>query len=424
MHNHADHSMPPADEPQGVPLQVIEEPLDAASQSLADALRASFWVLKALMLVVIVIYVFSGVFIVQQNEVVVVSRFGRMLTPPRQPGLHFAWPLPIDQITRVPTSPRKIDIDSFWLRLSERDSTRPLSELTARSDTLDPDTEGALLTGDKAMMHLFFTAQYRIGDAKKCVSHVGDKFHEKLTESCEKPLLRKVLQNAAVAEAARTTMEVVWKTPGLLAVEIQKRAQQTLDRLGTGIILDQVSAERSHYPLQTALEFNNVSQAEQERNEMIQGANKQKVEKLNAAAGSAWEELDGLVRRLDLVQAESAEWQQIIAEINQVLDQKATGNAGGLIHLARSEASKIVQDSLAETNQFTRLLPEYRRNPELLREVLRQRMLQQLYTLPGVSKWLLPPGQKTVNLWLNKDPVEIREAEKERAEQIRKGNPD
>ncbi|NLX12935.1 MAG: hypothetical protein GXY44_04670 [Phycisphaerales bacterium] len=420
MQDHVDHSISPPDQPLEKPLPTVEEPLDVASQSLADALRASFWVLKFVMLLVFVAYLLSGVFIVDQNQVAVVSRFGHMLTPPRQPGLHFAWPLPIDSRTKVPTSPRTISIDDFWLRLREADTTRPLSELTARSETLDPEFEGALLTGDKAIMHLQFTAQYRIADAVKCVSHVGDNF-KNTEEDAEKQLLQKVLQNAAVAEAARTTMEVVWKTPGLLAAEIQKRAQQTLDRLDTGIILDQVSAERSHYPLQTAFEFNNVMQAEQQRNELIQGANKEKVEKLNAAAGPAWEDLDAQIRRLDMVKEESPEWISTIDEIHRLLDDKATGNAGGLIHLARSEASKIIQDTLAETNQFASLLPEYRRNPELLREVLRQRMLHQLYTMPGVSKWLLPPGQKTVNLWLNKDPVEIREAERERTEQIRRG---
>src|SRR5436190_20274143 len=73
-----------------VPLAVVEEPLDPANQSLADALRASFRVLKAVMLLLIVIFLFSGMFMVDQNEVVVLSRLGKPTGPPNEPGLHFA----------------------------------------------------------------------------------------------------------------------------------------------------------------------------------------------------------------------------------------------------------------------------------------------------------------------------------------------
>ena len=53
MHQHADHE-------HREPTRV-EEPLDAANQSLADALRASFGILKGIMFVLVVLYLFSNV---------------------------------------------------------------------------------------------------------------------------------------------------------------------------------------------------------------------------------------------------------------------------------------------------------------------------------------------------------------------------
>src|SRR5690348_12096254 len=45
------------------------EELDPAQQSLADALRVSFGVLKAIMVVLLILYAFSGFFSVGNNEV-------------------------------------------------------------------------------------------------------------------------------------------------------------------------------------------------------------------------------------------------------------------------------------------------------------------------------------------------------------------
>jgi len=73
---------------------VIEEPLDPASQSLADALRSSFRVLKFFMFLIVIVYCFSGFGIVDQKEVVVLTWFGKQVGPPREPGLLIAAPYP------------------------------------------------------------------------------------------------------------------------------------------------------------------------------------------------------------------------------------------------------------------------------------------------------------------------------------------
>ena len=83
------------------PLPVPEEPLDPANQSLSDALRMSFKVLKLVMFILVIAFLFSGVMIVDQREVAVISRFGRLTGEPREPGFRLAWPYPIDEQIRV-----------------------------------------------------------------------------------------------------------------------------------------------------------------------------------------------------------------------------------------------------------------------------------------------------------------------------------
>ena len=69
-----DHVM--SDSPRGAEY---EEALDPANQSLAEALRKSFRILKLLMLVLVVLYFLSGWFSVKPGDVGVILRFGRIL---------------------------------------------------------------------------------------------------------------------------------------------------------------------------------------------------------------------------------------------------------------------------------------------------------------------------------------------------------
>src|SRR5215468_8513217 len=91
--------------------------LDPANQSLADALRKSFAVLKALMLVLVVAYVLSGWFRVQPGEVGFVVRMGRVIGIGNdrvlKPGWHWSFPYPIDQVVTVATQQERTQTVSF-----------------------------------------------------------------------------------------------------------------------------------------------------------------------------------------------------------------------------------------------------------------------------------------------------------------------
>ncbi len=405
----------------------MEEPLDPANQSLADALRLSFHVLKFVMVVLVIIFLLSGLVCVDQSEVVVLSRFGRLVGEPREPGLHFAWPYPVDEQIAVNTSLRTLTVDAFWLQLSEQDKTRSLSELSARGTSLDPAVDGALLTGDRAIMHLLLNVQYRVNNETRVRANETDPERQMSdvvlfvqNVSDEGALLRTVIQNAAVAEAARTTADVVWKDASRLASAIQARAQQVLDTMETGIALDKVAAEQSYFPLQAREEFLGVSTAENRKRELINEADSERAKKLLGMAGPAWEALSQEVEKLDQL-TEEAEREQVIERIEEILETQATGEAGGLIRLAQRDREKIVADVLAEVSRFEAYLSEYRAGPDMVRQQLRTAMLAKLFEQSGVVKWVLPAGDKELIMTLNKDPEEIREAERDRVRRKTEG---
>jgi len=402
----------PSEQPSGTaidtPLPVIEEPLDPGNQSLADALRLSFRALKIVMIFLVILFLFSGVVIVDEKEVVVLARFGEQVRAPLKPGLRVAFPYPIDEQIHVSTAQKRLSVDTFWLRIRDSDKVKDLSQLEPRGKDLDPAVGGALLTGDRAIMHLLFTAEYRITSATNYVMNVEDEEHEQ-------ELLRVVLRNAAVAEAARATADLVWKDASTLASRIKTRAQKRLDVLESGILLDDVIADKSYFPLQTKRQFLAVSNAENRKRELINEADSIRTKKLLGVAGPAWVDLSHQIDRLDQI-ADGPERDAVIRQIEDILLNRATGEAGRKIELARRDRAKIISDAKAEAHRFEAVLGEYRLNPELVYKRLRQQMRNQIFQASGVVKWYLPAGDKDIGLWLGKDPAQTRQAQRERIE--------
>ena len=72
--------------------QNMQSPLDAAQQSLGDALRTSFKILKLAIIVLVILFLASGAFVVEQNEQAIVWRLGKPAGGGREAGRGWALP--------------------------------------------------------------------------------------------------------------------------------------------------------------------------------------------------------------------------------------------------------------------------------------------------------------------------------------------
>lgn len=409
-HDEAHHGHDPAI-PQELVGAAPAEAFDAANQALVDALKLSFRFLKVVMIGAVVFYLLSGLFIVERDkEVVVLLRFGEQKNTYRE-GIHWALPYPIDELVKVPVSTDTLMLDSFWLQISDADrhAKTPLSELTPRGDGLDPAVDGALLTGDRGIMHLEAQAQYRVTDAQQYVRNVVLRGNDR---TAEKNLLKAVLKNACVATTARMTAETVSKRTNEVVNQVKIRAQEILDRMNTGITLDEVVA-RQWYPLQVQPSVDNVTTAMNTKQQEIQAAYGERQKTLNEAAGRIWEDLWNAIQELDQ-EATDQERAEVLSRIETLLTTQASGKAGQRIQEARQQREQIVLSTLAREQAFLALLKEHRKNPTLLRQRLLAEGLKDLFAQPGVTKWILPAGEnKQLDLWLNPDPVEFKKAQEE-----------
>jgi membrane protease subunit HflK len=397
-------------------LPVLEEPLDPANQSLADALRQSFRVLKFLMVVVAIIFAFSGFKIVDQNQVVVLSRLGKLSGPPRKPGLLVAMPYPIDEKTVVQMDTRSLEIKTFWMAESAAEATKPLSERYSAKPSLTPMKEGFLVTpvseavrADRAggeagqeIVHVKWPITYRVVDPLKFVENVLD----------EKATVQSEFEAACVAMATRFTVdEIAFVNQSAFRVAVQNEAQRRLDAIDSGIQLEKVNSI-PYQPLQVRDEFNAVIQAENRKRQTIQQAVQEAERVLNEAAGEAYPKLVEAIRQYERERTGDASPERVAAlesRIDELLETVVRGRASEAIKRARADADQIVQELQADAAMVLALKPKLEESPRLLPSRLWQNVKQEILTQSTVSLFYLPRDMNELSIWLNRDPKQERE---------------
>src|SRR4051812_37392035 len=142
-----------------------EVPEDATSQALADALKSSFAIIKILMVVLVVVFLFSGFFQVGTQEKALILRFGKPSggdqTALLGPGPHWAFPYPIDEVVKIPIGQiQTVSSTVGWYNTSaarEASGSEP-----EPGPSLNPALDGYVLTSDGNIIHVRGTLHYRI----------------------------------------------------------------------------------------------------------------------------------------------------------------------------------------------------------------------------------------------------------------------
>ena len=438
-HDHPDHGHTHA---HGVPQQ----PVDPAQQSLADALRASFLILKGVMIALIVAYAFSGLYQVKPQEQAVQLFFGNITGDTdeervKRQGWHFGWPFPIGEVVRVPTSKQTLDLSSaFMFEIDPRNRAQSLDQMSGGA--LNPEIDGSLITADANLVHAKFSVSYTITSADDFITNVGD-FYDFGTAGQSgdrtrwETLLRAVISQAIVRSAAKTPSDEFIASRANLG-DARLFAQARLDDLKAGVKLEVINIIEPTMPLAVRDAYNLVTQAESRRNELVNQAQTARRETLGAAAGAAALPVPGggdgplvaMVKAYELADAaeDEAELQRLSAELDaafralrvQTEEQgfDIGGEAAAIINGAQSDRTALVQGIEAEADAFRKLLESYRANPQLVRQLEWQRARTVIFGPDSdIETFMAPQGQ----LWieLNRDPEIVRERERRRIEEDR-----
>ena len=196
------------------------------------------------LLVLLLLWISTGIYTVQPSQQGVVMRFGEW-TETTTPGFHMHLPYPIETVL-LPnvTSINRIDV-----------GFRSDPVVTRRGRTqANYLNESLMLTGDENIVDIEFTVFWRVEDAGQFLFNIQEP----------QALTIKVVAESAMCEViGRTPIErALTEDRGAIQREVQELTQRVLNGYGAGIQITDVKLEKVDPPEQVIEAFRDVQAAE------------------------------------------------------------------------------------------------------------------------------------------------------------------
>ena len=425
LHDHSSHGHHGHDHGHGHDHDhdhIMHDEKDPAQQSLADALKVSFALLKFVMVGLIIAYFLTGLFYVKEGNLAIRLRFGKIVGENDKKvlapgGPYFSLPYPIEQVLFVPTSTQQLTLDkAFWFEVPDTDKGKTLDELTATlARPLNPTRDGSLVTGDANVVHSKWTVSYKITKPVDYVKNVGEP------KVAEFAVLR-AAEQGVVHTIATLTADQVIKGQGYADLA-KLNMQRALDAAGTGIEITNVSVLQPTMPLGVREAYQAVITAENDKAQQLEKANQERAKILGETAGEAWSGLLKLVEQVESAEkdGDKSKLAQAEATLTQALvDLKLPVDAGGqvtrgklaeIVNAARTYRTQIVEQVRSEADTFRRLLPQYKENPRIVRSRLWQDSKEAVLS-GDVETLYIPPGQPYIEV--NRDPAVAKKRQEDK----------
>jgi len=302
--------------------------------------KTSFGSAGAVIAVVIVIAaVASSVYSVQTDGQAVIKRFGRVVSI-KPPGLHFKLPFGVDRSTFIPTE--RVLKEEFGFR-----TVQP-GRQTSYSKNSTTETESLMLTGDLNVIDVEWVVQYRIIDPVNFMHQVREPIDS--IRDISEAVMRRIVGN-------RLGSDVLTVGRVTIAAEVKSELQQILDTYKMGISIERIELQDVTPPESVKPAFNEVNEARQQLERLINEAEKKRNQVIPRARGEA---------------------DQIVAE-------------------AEAYRAERVNQAKGEAARFKEMVTAYRQAPDITRQRLYIEMMNEvlptvehLYVVDESVKGILP----------------------------------
>ena len=279
--------------------ELIRQGMALLRQMMPGGRARGGFVLAALVLVGLGLW--TAYYTVPSDSVAVVQRFGKYLKDV-PPGLHFKLPLGIDSATIVPVK-RQLKQEFGFTTPGARDPFQ---------SPRDGRRETEMVTGDLNAALVEWVVQYRIADPAKFLFEVrepgGTLRH--VSES----VMREVVGD-------RTVDEVITIGRQEIETEALIKMQELSSKYAMGISIDQVQLKNINPPRPVQESFNEVNQAQQEKEKLINEARRDYNKVIPLAEGEKDQrirEADGYrLKRINEAEGDVARFSALLAEYSK-----------------------------------------------------------------------------------------------------------
>jgi len=417
----------PSSRPSMSGTSSVNATADPAQESLVHALRASFNILRVLMIVLVVLYLLSGIFAVDPGQQGLVARFGKLRTNPAadggtvfEQGWYWSLPDPFDEKITVEGEVKELRVTSFLNKHEDAATATDLAKVVQRASALQPGVDGAMLTGDKNLSHGRWEVQFHIRDGALFVENVGE------TIADLQPLLQRLTETAVVQEVGgRTVEDVTRERIDEVRTGVKRRLQGLLDRFNTGVEVNQVEA-RTIEPGPVRGAFIQVSAAENEKRQTIEVALGRAEDTLKGVAGEQFGGLLALIDEYGQAQRDEVSADklgEILARIDAKLEEAeaaGTGEVATMLSDARSQADAVNERLMQEVEEFHKLLEQRNEKPRITLLGLWVQMRASVLGNKN-NEVLFVPNTDEIEILINKDPQKQIELERDRVQKRKQG---
>lgn len=274
--------------------------------------------------IIVFVFLFSSFFTISPEEVGVIQRFGAY-SRTVSPGLSFKWPFGVEKVNKVPVE-RQLK-QEFGFRTLRADVRSEYAAQQYKNESL-------MLTGDLNAAEVEWIVQYRISDPYKFLFKVRNT--EQTFRDLNEAVMREIIGD-------RTVNEVLTVGRQEIATAVEVKLQDLCNQYETGLHVEQVVLQDVTPPDEVKPSFNEVNEAQQEREKLIN---------------------------------------QSRAEYNKVIP-KASGEAQQIIEEARGYALERVNRSQGDALRFNAQLKEYLKAKEVTRQRLYLETMEEVLSKVG-----------------------------------------
>ena len=281
------------------------------NSGVSKAAKGSF---KYVLILAVLVWLLTGIYIVDPAERGVVLRFGAFQTSTTQ-GPHWHIPYPIESVYKV--NVEQVRAAEIGFRNTQNSYSGGVS------------SESLMLTKDENMVDVNLAVQYKIADAQ---SYLFNVYNPEMT-------LSHVIQSVIRQVVGDNTMDHVLTTGrDQVAQEVKTASQALLNDYGVGLLITAVTMQDAQPPIQVKAAFDDVVKAREDEQRYINEAK---------------------------------------AYANDIVP-KARGASQRLLAEAEAYKSQIVSKSEGEAYRFTQILTEYLKAPVVTKERLYRETLEEV----------------------------------------------
>jgi len=236
-----------------MPFEIPDTPEELFRQGRKQFATVNKWLPTIVFLVVFLGLILSSFYSVGTDEVGVIRRFGKYITT-SQPGLHWKLPFNIDKLDLVKVT--RIFKEEFGFRTVKSGINTEFSSKSYLDESL-------MLTGDLNILEVTWIVQFRIKDPVNVLFDIADA--RETVRDLSEAVMHQVIGDTTVGEAL-TTRRIE------LNQEVKDKLQAILDSYQSGIHMEEIKLQDVNPPDEVKPSFNEVNQAKQEKEKVINEA--------------------------------------------------------------------------------------------------------------------------------------------------------